>query len=83
MPAVAAYCRVSSRAQDLATQRSAIERCTSARGDAITEWYAEKVSGAKLARPELLRLRDDVRAGAVRKLFDASGAIREFRSDQQ
>lgn len=69
MPTVAAYCRVSSRAQDLATQRSAIERCATARGDTITGWYSEKLSGAKLARPELQRLRADVRAGVVRKVY--------------
>ncbi len=69
MSAIAAYCRVSSKAQSLATQRSAIERCAAARGDAVATWYAEKVSGARLARAELLRLREDVRAGAVRKLY--------------
>ena len=44
--AVAAYVRVSSRAQDHATQRAAIEQAATARGDAIGAWYAEKVSGA-------------------------------------
>lgn len=64
-----AYLRVSSRAQDFATQRSAIERAATARGDTITDWRAEKRSGKTLARPELDRLRADARAGHVRKLY--------------
>ena len=64
-----AYLRVSSKAQDHATQKSAIERTAAARGDVIRRWYAEKRSGKTLARPELDALRDDVRAGHVRKLF--------------
>jgi len=51
MTAIGAYCRVSSKAQNVATQRSAIERCASARGDTITSWYTEKLSGKTLARP--------------------------------
>jgi DNA invertase Pin-like site-specific DNA recombinase len=65
----AAYLRVSSRAQDFATQKSAIERAATARGDAITDWRAEKRSGKTLARPELDRLRADARAGHVRRLY--------------
>jgi len=64
-----AYLRVSSRAQDYATQRSAIERAATARGDTITDWRAEKRSGKTLARPELDRLRADARAGHVRRLY--------------
>lgn len=63
------YLRVSSRAQDHATQRAAIERAAAARGDVITTWYAEKKSGKLLARPELDRLRADARQGHVRKLY--------------
>ncbi|MBI5544801.1 MAG: recombinase family protein, partial [Deltaproteobacteria bacterium] len=44
----AAYVRVSSKAQDHATQRAAIDRAASARGDTITEWFAEKLSGKTL-----------------------------------
>jgi len=51
---VAAYCRVSSKAQDFATQRSAMERAASARGDTITSWRSEKRRGKLLARPELV-----------------------------
>jgi DNA invertase Pin-like site-specific DNA recombinase len=65
-----AYLRVSSRAQDFATEKAAIERAASARGDSITTWYSEKRSGKLLAGPELDRLRRDARAGAVRRLFD-------------
>jgi DNA invertase Pin-like site-specific DNA recombinase len=65
----AAYIRVSSRSQDHASQRSAIERAAAARGDEISTWYAEKKSARTLAREELNRLRDDARAGKVRKLY--------------
>jgi DNA invertase Pin-like site-specific DNA recombinase len=65
----AAYLRVSSKSQDHATQRSAVERAASARGDAITAWYAEKQSGRTMARAELQRLRADARAGHVGRLF--------------
>jgi DNA invertase Pin-like site-specific DNA recombinase len=64
-----AYLRVSSRAQDFATQKSAIERAATARGDTIIDWRAEKRSGKTLARPELDRLRADARAGHVRRLY--------------
>ncbi len=64
-----AYVRVSSRAQDLRMQRAAIEKMASTRGDCIETWFAEKASGKALARPELERLRREVRAGRVGKLF--------------
>jgi DNA invertase Pin-like site-specific DNA recombinase len=64
-----AYLRVSSRAQDYATQKNAIERAATARGDTITDWRAEKRSGKTLARTELDRLRADARAGHVRRLY--------------
>jgi DNA invertase Pin-like site-specific DNA recombinase len=65
----AAYLRVSSRAQDFATQKAAIERAAAARGDAVSNWYSEKRSGGLLARPELDRLRRDARAGVVAQLY--------------
>ena len=61
-----AYIRVSSRAQDHATQRSAIERFASARGDTIGDWRAEKRSAKTMAREELQRLLADARAGRLR-----------------
>ncbi len=65
----AAYLRVSSRAQNFATQKAAIERAAAARGDSITAWYSEKRSGRLLARPELDRLRQDARGGVVAQLY--------------
>jgi DNA invertase Pin-like site-specific DNA recombinase len=67
----AAYVRVSTRQQDLASQRRAIAKAATARGDTIatTRWYSEKRSGSGLKRPELDRLRADVQAGEVRKVY--------------
>jgi len=65
----AAYVRVSSKAQDYSTQRVAIERAATARGDTVAAWYAEKLSGGTLGRPELDRLRTAVRSGEVRRLY--------------
>ncbi len=64
-----AYVRVSSKAQNHATQHSAIERVAAARGDVVTSWYGEKLSGKSLDRPELTRLRGDARAGLIRRLY--------------
>jgi DNA invertase Pin-like site-specific DNA recombinase len=61
-----AYIRVSSRAQDHATQRAAIERAALARGEEIAGWYAEKRSAKTMDRAELRRLLADVRAGRLR-----------------
>lgn len=66
---VAAYVRVSSRAQTHATQRHAIERAAHVRDEQVAEWYAETLSGKSLDRPELQRLLTDVRAGKVRRLY--------------
>jgi DNA invertase Pin-like site-specific DNA recombinase len=64
-----AYLRVSSRAQDFATQKAAIERAATARGDTVATWYSEKRSGRLLGRPELDRLRQEARAGSVPRLY--------------
>lgn len=64
-----AYVRVSSKAQDYKSQRAAIERAAKARGDQVTLWYSEKLSGCTVARPELERLRRDARAGEVRRAY--------------
>jgi DNA invertase Pin-like site-specific DNA recombinase len=69
MPTAVAYLRVSSKAQDLTMQRAAIERAAAARGDAITTWYAEKVSAKTIQRLELQRLRADARAGHIGRLY--------------
>jgi DNA invertase Pin-like site-specific DNA recombinase len=64
-----AYIRVSSRAQDHGSQKAAIERTATARGDVVGVWYAEKMSAKTLGRPELQRLRADARAGLVQRLY--------------
>lgn len=65
----AAYLRVSSRSQDLASQRAALERAAAARGDELVDWFVEKQSGRTLARPILDSVRELVRRGHIRKLF--------------
>jgi DNA invertase Pin-like site-specific DNA recombinase len=64
-----AYVRVSSQAQDLATQKHAIEEEAARRGDMIVEWYEEKRSAKTARRRVLDRLRADVRAGRVRRVY--------------
>src|SRR5580692_2845074 len=66
MTTSSAYLRVSSRAQDAATQRAAIERAATARGDTIASWYSEKRSAKTMARAELQRLRAEAKAGLLR-----------------
>jgi DNA invertase Pin-like site-specific DNA recombinase len=70
--AVVAYVRVSSKAQDYASQRAAIERAAAARGDIITTWYSEKKSAKDTPgadREALRQLRADARAGLIRRLY--------------
>jgi len=69
MTTATAYMRVSSKAQNLAMQRHAIEQEAARRGETIGEWYAEKRSAKTSQRPELERLRADIRAGRVRKVY--------------
>lgn len=63
----AAYYRVSSKSQDLALQRHAVERAARARGDRISSAavYAEKRSAKTTDRPELQRLLENARAGCL------------------
>jgi DNA invertase Pin-like site-specific DNA recombinase len=63
-----AYVRVSSKSQTLRMQRDAITRTAKQRGHAIVEWYSDKTSGVGL-RPELDRLRNDVRGGRVGRVY--------------
>jgi|SRR4051812_12740763 len=63
------YVRVSSKAQDYKSQRTELERVAKARGDTIARWYAEKMSGASTARSALEQLRQDARAGKVRRVY--------------
>jgi len=66
---IAAYVRVSSRSQNLAMQRNAIEVCARGRREKIARWYCEKLSGAKVLRPALERLLDDARQGHINRLY--------------
>ncbi len=68
-PVAAAYIRVSSRAQNAATQRHAIETAARARGDKIAHWFAEKQSASRLRRPALDSLRDAVRRGELARVY--------------
>src|SRR5437016_373394 len=60
-----AYVRVSSKAQTHAMQRAALEQAAKARGDRITVWYSDKLTGGTMARPGLERLRADACDGKV------------------
>lgn len=66
---VAAYVRVSSASQDVATQRDAIMRAARARGHQVAAYYADQTTGATTQRPQLERLRGAVRAGDVTILY--------------
>jgi DNA invertase Pin-like site-specific DNA recombinase len=66
---VAAYVRVSSQSQKVATQRDAIAQAATVRRDGPLRWYVEHFTGATTKRPELDRLRDDVRRGLISKLY--------------
>jgi len=77
---IAAYVRVSSLQQNLATQRDAIMRrlavdesqhVEARHGASARElyWFEEKVSAKTMKRPELERLRSLVRARAVSRLY--------------
>ena len=65
----AAYVRVSSRGQDLESQRLAISKAAKARGDSIAEWYCEKRNANTLERQQLDRLRHGVQAGKHAKVY--------------
>lgn len=63
-----AYVRVSSRSQNLATQRDAISRAVAMRGLRIDRWYEETESSCK-RRPVLERLLNEARGGAIERVF--------------
>jgi DNA invertase Pin-like site-specific DNA recombinase len=90
---IAVYLRVSSAAQSLEMQRSAITRLAKAREDNIDVWYPEKMSGGTMNRPVLDEVRRLARQGYIRKLYfyrldrltrtgiaDTLNLIKEFRS---
>lgn len=66
---VAGYIRVSSRSQDYAYQRLAIERAARARGEVIHLWYADVASGRSMERPQLRKLRDAIRVGRLHRVW--------------
>jgi DNA invertase Pin-like site-specific DNA recombinase len=66
--AVAAYTRVSTRAQGFGLQRGDITRMARARGDTITIWVQEKKGGDK-ERAELDQLCELARRGHVRRIY--------------
>lgn len=61
-----AYIRVSSKAQNYASQKAAIIKAAALRGDTIETWYSEKQSAKTVKRAQLDRLRTDARAGSLR-----------------
>jgi DNA invertase Pin-like site-specific DNA recombinase len=71
MVAAAAYLRVSTEKQDVKTQRHAITRAATARGDRIRKafWFEEKKSGGTIDRAALQKLRAAVRAGVVGRVY--------------
>jgi DNA invertase Pin-like site-specific DNA recombinase len=68
-PVVAAYVRVSSKSQDAAYQRDAIERAARARGEEIDVWFSDVASGRSMDRPELSAALAAIRVGMVRRLW--------------
>lgn len=66
---VAGYIRVSSRSQDYAYQRHAIEVAARARGELVQQWFGDVATGSKMERPQLIKLRDAIRAGKIQRLW--------------
>jgi DNA invertase Pin-like site-specific DNA recombinase len=62
---IRAYLRASTNEQDAARARAQVEAFAASRAMQIAAWYIENESGAKLARPELLRLLSDSHPGDV------------------
>lgn len=66
---VVGYIRVSSRSQDYAYQRTAIDAAARGRGARVGAWFADVASGATLERPELARLRSALDARTVSQVW--------------
>jgi DNA invertase Pin-like site-specific DNA recombinase len=66
---IAAYLRVSSKSQDVATQRHAIERAAATRGQTVARWFADVLGGAKTIRPKLAALVTAARGGEISTLY--------------
>lgn len=70
MTDAAGYIRVSSKTQNYATQRDAIERAATRDGCIVSAWYVETRTATKRApRPELERLLADVDARRVVRVY--------------
>ena len=66
MSDVAAYIRVSSKGQKLASQRAEVERYLKAQGFDAVKWYTDKASGKNTERKDFQRLQADIGARKVR-----------------
>ncbi|PIL20308.1 hypothetical protein P775_10175 [Puniceibacterium antarcticum] len=62
---IRAYLRASTKDQDADRARTDLEHFVSVRGTKIASYYVENESGAKLERPELMRLIADCQTGDV------------------
>lgn len=62
---IRAYLRASTAEQDAERARQDLERFAQERGKRIAAFYVENESGAKLDRPELLRLISDAQKGDI------------------
>lgn len=93
MGAIAAYVRVSSASQSVATQRDAIVQLARGRGESIERWFVEQQGGHSLARPKLDELRAAVRRRDIGRVYvyaldrvtrsgirDTFAVVDEFRS---
>lgn len=67
MPTTAIYSRVSTTAQDTASQDRDLKRWADAQ-DAPVVWFRDKATGTKMDRPGMDCLLADVRAGVVKKV---------------
>lgn len=68
-PTVAAYVRVSTSGQDYSSQRHAIEAAARAAGAPVQLWFGDVATGSKMDRPQLIRLRDQIRLGKIGVLW--------------
>lgn len=68
------YLRVSTEEQDL-TRQAGIEESTRAAGYYIAGVYREKASGARIDRPELLRMIADLHPGEVVVAEKSTGSV--------
>ncbi len=65
---IAIYLRVSSRKQDMRSQKPDLERWVEAYGDGPVKWYRDKKPGKTMDRPGWNRLEKDIDAGKVSKV---------------